>query len=899
MNIVTSLLLIAALLGLSVPAGAQAREKVPSVVPTKATLFALEDVRLLPGPFQRAQDTDKAYLLKLNSDSLLAAMRQTAGLAPKAAHYGGWDEGGSGTIGHYLSACAQMAQATGDPALRKRVKYIVSEMAAIQKANGDGGLYPSQWDKDWFLKLAAGQVNSLNTTPWYTMHKNMAGARDAWLLCGNAQARDVLTRLGDWAIHITAKLTDAQWQQMLGPPGTMGEFGGPHEVLADIYAITGDAKYLRLAERFRHDLIFDPMARGDVSILNGQHANCEIPKFVGYERIYELSGQPVWHTAALNFWNDVTSERTWANGGNSQWEHFFAPTEYGAKVNEICGPETCNTYNMLKLTQELYTVQPSARYMDYYEDALYNHILTSEAPGGGFVYYTPMRPGHYRVYSRPFDAFWCCVGTGMENHGKYGRLIYAHGGANRLYVNLFIPSILTWKAAGLTLRQDTTLPNEPRTRLTLTLAKPQKLTLSLRCPAWTAPRAMTVRVNGALVKTAARPGSFVDVTRLWKSGDRLDLGLPMRLTTERLPGDKDYAAFFYGPILLAGPLGTEGLTRADFYGGGPFNAPGQLAQKSIPLSRVPVLVGTPAQAVARLAPVPGRPLTFRTRGLGKPGDVTLMPFYALHFQRYAVYWPFLSSTAYAERRRQLAAERAEAATLESRTLDRVLVGAAASETAHGLASDRSRIGPAAVPFAHWRDAEGWFSYQLAVPPRWSHRPARHLLRRRCRSHLRYPGGRPNHCHTIPDRHPPRRVPVPDLPDPAGPDAGQVAYHRPLPGPPQQPRRRHPRLPHRPSRRPLKWACEIMPCAKCCSICVRDPAGWQGCYTSCCWRRLVWWLISSRPTLRSNGLFREMRHRRRVSGLRRQPIPHRNRGANTTAPMDPRWAYRTGFFWECW
>ena len=709
--------LVLALPGMPALADAPApRERVPSVVPQKATLFPLEDVRLLPGPFQRAQDTDRAYLLKLSPDSLLAGMRQAAGLAPKAPHYGGWDEGGSGSVGHYLSAISQMAQATGDPVLRKRVDYIVGEMAAVQAANGDGGLYPSQWDKDWFAKLRRDDVQTLPTTPWYTTHKTMAGLRDAWLLCGCAPARDALVKMGDWAIRVTANLSDAQWQDMLGPPGTMGEHGGPHEVLADLYAITGDKKYLQVAERFKHAVIFDPLARNDVSVLNGQHANTEIPKFVGYERIYELSGDPAWHAASLNFWNDVTSERTWANGGNSQWEHFFAPTEWGAKVNEICGPETCNTYNMLKLTQELYTDQPSARYMDYYERALYNHILPSEAPGGGFVYYTPMRPGHYRVFSRPFDAFWCCVGTGMENHGKYGRMIYAHT-SDRLYVNLYIPSLLTWPERGVKLRQDTTFPETPKTRMTLTLARPQKMTLSLRVPGWETPGAFSVRVNGAPIQAAGRPGSFLDVTRVWKSGDTLDIALPMRVTTQSLPGDAHYAAFFYGPVLLAGPLGTEGLTRADFYGGGPFNSPGQTAGKTVPSTHAPTLIGDPVRAASQVVRAPGPTLAFRTKGLGRPGDVSLVPFYTVFFQRYALYWPFQSAAAYAEQQRLRADEIKDAQTLDARTIDRVLIGDAVSEAAHDLAADRSRTGGAGAPYAHWRDSEGGsFSYRLKSLP---------------------------------------------------------------------------------------------------------------------------------------------------------------------------------------
>ena len=389
-----------AVMALNMAAQAQTREKIAPVTPMGAALFPLEDVRLLPGPFQQAQETDRAYLLRLDPDRLLSGMLLSARLTPKAPTYGGWDSGGAGSVGHYLSACSQMAEATGDPAIRRRVDYIVSEMAACQEAEKSGELSASPWDRDWFAKLAQGDVQPESTTPWYTTHKTLAGLRDAWLVAGNAQARDVLVRMADWCIATTSNLSDDQFQRMLGAPGTMGEFGGPHEVLADVYAITGDRKYLTLAERFKHAVIFDPLARGDASVLTGQHANTEIPKFVGYERIYELTGDKPWHDASLNFWNDVVSERTWANGGNSQWEHFFAPDEFGAKMQEICGPETCNTYNMLKLTQELYTLQPSARYMDYYERALYNHILPSEAPAAGLSITRPCGPaitGYFRA----------------------------------------------------------------------------------------------------------------------------------------------------------------------------------------------------------------------------------------------------------------------------------------------------------------------------------------------------------------------------------------------------------------------------------------------------------------------------------------------------------------------
>ena len=685
------------------------REKVAPVVPIQAKLFPLEDVRVLGGPFQAAQETDRAYLLKLDPDRLLADLRKNAGLAPKAAHYGGWDVGGSGTVGHYLSACALMAQSTGDPELKRRVSYIVAEMAACQAA-GDGGLYAYSWDKDnYFPSLAAGKVIPVNTSAWYVTHKIMAGLRDAYLVCGDEQASDVLVKLTDWADRVTSKLTDAQWQEMLGPPDKMGEFGGPHEVIADVYAITGDRKYLTLAEKFRHDLVFDPMVHGEGGVLDGRHANAEIPKFVGYERIYELTGDPVWGKAAGGFWRNVVSERTWANGGDGQWEHFFNPDQGGEKSEEICGPETCATYNMLKLTRQLYTLRPSVRDIDFYERGLYNSILPSQAPGGGFVYYTSLRPGNYRVYSRPYDAFWCCVGTGMENHGKYGELIYAHTN-DRLFVNLFIPSSLAWKAQGMTLRQETKFPEESHTRLALTLAQPRRMTVSVRYPGWAAPGALKIQVNGQPINVAAKPGSYIDITRLWKSGDRIEVLLPMHLTTETLAHSPSHAAFFYGPVLLAGALGTEGLTRDDFYGGGDnTNINNQLAKKTLPVSRFPALSGTPTEALARIHPVPGHPLEFKTSALGAPNGVTLLPFYDIYFQRYAVYWPLTTAVSYEK-------EQQEVKEAAARVVDRVLVGETASETEHHLAAERSSTGAASLPYTHWRDAAGWFSYDLKVLP---------------------------------------------------------------------------------------------------------------------------------------------------------------------------------------
>jgi hypothetical protein len=365
---------------------------------------------------------------------------------------------------------------------------------------------------------------------------------------------------------------------------------------------------------------------------------------------------------------------------------------------------------MLRLTESLYTMDPSVRYVDFFERGLHNHILSSEAPSGGFVYYTSMRPGHYRVYSKPFDACWCCVATGMENHGKYGKMIYASA-PDRLFVNLFIASTLKWPEAGLSLRQTTRFPDEDGSRLTLALKRPRRFTLSIRCPGWTAPTGIVITVNGSAARAARKPGSYVDLTRTWRSGDRIDVRLPMRLRVDYLPHDPDFAAFFYGPILLAAPLGAEGLTHDDFYGDGG----GPMALRTLPLAKAPCIIGTARKALAQIRHAHGSRLAF-TLPAAWPENITLVPFYTIHFQRYAIYLPCISRAEYDRRQRALGAEEAMVRDLDARTVDRVLIADGASEQAHHLMAERSNTGSAVAPYARWRDGAGWFSYEMKVRP---------------------------------------------------------------------------------------------------------------------------------------------------------------------------------------
>ncbi len=676
--------------------------------------FPLSQVRLLDGPFKHAQEVDRAYLLALDLDRLLAPFRIEAGLAPKASKYPNWESSGldGHTAGHYLTALAQMWADTGDPELKRRLDTMVDELAECQRAKGDGYVGGIPGGRKLWADVAAARLDfqsfSLNGAwvPWYNEHKLFAGLRDAWLIGGNTQARDVLIRLADWCDAVVAQLSDRQMQDMLRT-----EHGGMNEVLADVYAITGQPKYLALAQRFSHRALLDPLLRHEDK-LTGLHANTQIPKVVGFARIAELGGDASWRDAARFFWDTVVDHRSVAFGGNSEREHFNPPGDFSSLIESREGPETCNTYNMLRLTEALFRREPAARYADYYERALFNHILSSQHPErGGFVYFTPIRPQHYRVYSQPGESFWCCVGTGMENHGKYGEFIYAHTD-DTLFVNLFIASELAWSARGVRLRQETSFPDAPRTRLVLDVAKPRSFTLKIRHPAWC--DAPAIKINGAAYPAESDPSTYWAITREWRSGDTIDLELPMRTTLERLPDGSDYAAVLYGPIVLAAKTGAEhldgliaGNSRMGHVSPGPY----------LPLDQAPMLVGDFAQLAGQIRPVAGQPLTFTAPGLIQPEkfrDLELVPFFRVHDARYVIYWRTVSAEKYPEVAAALAASEKSRLALDARTLDQVAPGEQQPEVEHEFKGEGSNSG--VNQGRHWRDAGGWFSYKLKAAP---------------------------------------------------------------------------------------------------------------------------------------------------------------------------------------
>lgn len=676
--------------------------------------FPSADVTLLDGPFKHARDLNIEVLLEYDVDRLLAPFRHEAGLEKKAEYYPNW-EGLDGHVGgHYLSAMAMNYAATGNEECLRRMEYMISELAECQEASykncvgwGEGYIGGVPNSKEIWTSFKAGNFRPFSSAwvPFYNVHKMFAGLRDAWLYTGNEKAKELFIKDCDWALYITDGFTAEQMEQVL-----RSEHGGMNEVLADAYVITGDEKYLRASERFCHKAIMDPLSE-DKDQLDNLHANTQVPKAVGFVRVGELDGDQRFVEAGRFFWETVTKNRSLAFGGNSRREHFPSASACVDFVTDDEGPETCNTYNMLKLTEALFRLDPKVEYADYYERAMFNHILSTQHPEhGGYVYFTSVRPRHYRVYSAPNQGMWCCVGSGMENHSKYSQFIYTHE-ADDLYVNLFVASELNWRDRGIVLRQDTNFPEQESTRLSIVKGK-GRFTLNLRCPSWC--EGMEVSVNGKPLPVQPESSSYFAISRKWKKGDVVEMTLPMHTTVEQMPNVKDYIAFVHGPIVLGMKTGTEdlkGLIADD--GRWAHIASGE----SLPVAEAPLLVlDSDGKGFADcLKPVEGKPLHF-TLDLKMENaiDGELEPFAGIHDSRYMVYWLALDKDSYKEYVDSLAEIERERLELEKRSLDKVAPGEQQPEVDHAMKSERSSTGVTNDIF--YRDASygGYFSYELAT-----------------------------------------------------------------------------------------------------------------------------------------------------------------------------------------
>lgn len=654
-------------------------------------------VRLLDGPFRHGQDLAVTYLKSLDSDRLLASFRKESGLEPKARAYGGWEARSIAghSLGHYLSGCALAWAVTHDPWFREQVDFIVDELATCQEAAGDGYVSGIPGGRRAYEEVAAGQIRSsgfdLNGiwVPNYTMHKLFAGLRDAHRLAGSDRALDVARALADWFENIHRSLTEDQMQRVLA-----AEHGGLNEVFADLYADTGENRYLALSRRFHHQAILDPLAEGR-DILPGKHANTQIPKVIGLATRYELAGDPADRLAAEFFWDRVVNHHSYVTGGHCDREHFGPPDQLNDRLSPAT-TETCNIYNMLKLSRHLFGWRPDAAIADYCERALLNHIRAAQHPMDGRVIYNlSLKPGHYKEYQDPYDAFTCCVGTGMETHLKYGDGIYFIG-PDTVWVNLFISSRFQWTERSLVLTQTTDWPRGEQSTLTVQASAPTDLALCIRHPAWA--QSLSIEVNDDPLPSVTTPSSYYRIRRTWRDGDRLRIRFPMTLRTESMPDNPDRLALFYGPTLLAadlGPIDDPEAMRPGF---------------------VPALVTAQRPVEAWLERTDPARLAFHTVGVGRPRDVFLAPFHELHNRRYTVYLDRYTPDQWQAIKVERAEEERRRQALEARTLDRFQPGEMQAERDHQVRGEKSDpVEALGRKLRHAYDG-GWFSFAMQVDP---------------------------------------------------------------------------------------------------------------------------------------------------------------------------------------
>ena len=692
----------------------------------RAHPLAIEKVRLTGGPLKHAEDITAVYLLSLDPDRMMAYYRERAGLQKKAEPYAGWDGGGrnlTGHIaGHHLSAVSYMYRATGDARFKQRADYLVREMKVVQDKNGDGYLGALEGGREAFAKVSKGEIKSggfdLNGlwSPWYTLHKTFAGLRDAYRQTGNQSALVVETKYAQWAEGVLKPLDDARVQKMLET-----EHGGMNEVLADLYADTGDKRWLDLSYRFEHRAFTDPLKHHQDN-LSGKHGNCQIPKLMGSAARYGYTGDASDLVAASFFWDRVVQHHSYSTGGHGLAEYFGTPDQLSARVDgRTC--ESCNVYNMLKLTRRLFSFSPDAHLADFHERALFNHYLASIDPEDARTsYMVPVGRGVQQEYQDMQRSFTCCVGTGMEGHALHGHGIY-YESADTLWVNLFVPTVAQF-TNGVKLEMETGFPDGDTATMKLTMPSSKTFTLAVRRPVWSGD-GFVIKVNGTAIpqppiaslhnaagggrgnapgNEAAETSTFVELKRTWKSGDTIEVALPKSLRLEPTPDNKTVASIMWGPLALAGDLGPRREGRATRQ----------------PEPAIPVLVAGDRPVMSWVV-ANGAPGNFRAQQVARvpmenaaARDVSLTPFYRTSRRLYSIYFDVLTPSEFATREEAIAAERARVAKIEAATVGFVQPGEMQPERDYNYRSEPEERPVGRTNGRANRAGTGWFSFDMPV-----------------------------------------------------------------------------------------------------------------------------------------------------------------------------------------
>lgn len=663
----------------------------------KVNFFPLGTVKLLPGTLRDIKSKVHSNLLLWDADKLLYWHRKAAGLEPKGLHYGGWENGGSNILGHYLSAVSLMYLTTSDTQLHERLIYIIDELEACQNQSVEGYVFNGMEFLDGFNKIMQGIIEFKEIGPefplvnggnfFYGIHKNLAGLRDAFYATGSAKAKKILIKYVDWIEKFSNSIPDSSFQKILDV-----EHGGMVEVIADVFAITGQDKYAALAKKFVQRRISEPIGLG-LDILHPHHANAKIPQFLGYAHLYNLTGAYALqeYKAASNFYNIVLSAHTLSNGGNSEYERFGPSGQLSQRLG-MSSSETCNSYNMLKLSSELYALGGEVKYFDYYERAFFNHILASVNQNGNFCYYLSMKPGWFKTFSTQHNSNWCCVGTGLENPGKYEEKIYAYDEEN-LYINLFIPSSVNWKEKAFYITQNGDITKGDTINIQVN-SYSRKNNLKIRVPNWIASSPVVI-LNGKKINPEINEG-YIYFRNNLKKGDNIRLFFPMSLRIEYTPDNPNAGALLYGPVLLAGQLGKAGLE------GKTFEAEDYWGLENYPqLKNIPVLIGDKLNPSSWIIKKPKPELEFILQS-ANGASVTFKPLAQINDERYSVYWDIFSKSEwddYVIRKKELIA-------------DVINISDSSDEIAHQLSFYESQREIVNFRMGRSLKENGWFSYKV-------------------------------------------------------------------------------------------------------------------------------------------------------------------------------------------
>lgn len=659
--------------------------------------FPMSQVKLIDPYLKNAFQKEIEYLLSFDCDKLLSFFCKTKGLTPKAENYGGWEntEIRGHSLGHYLSALAQVYATTKDTIIYERLQYMMKELSACQFENG----YLSAFPEEFFDRV---ENRKPVWVPWYTMHKIIAGLLTVYELTEIETAYEIVTKLGDWVYSRTDKWTPEIQVKVLAV-----EYGGMNDCMYELFKITKNEKHSIAAHKFDEVELFSKIHDGE-DILNNRHANTTIPKFLGALNRYFVydETEKFYLDACKQFWNIVVKKHSYITGGNSEGEHFGEPNILDAE-RTATNCETCNTYNMLKLSRGLFQITGDKKYADFYERTFINAILSSQNPDTGMtMYFQPMATGYFKIYSTPFNHFWCCTGTGMENFSKLNDSLYFHND-DRIFVNMYISSSVNWAEKKVLITQNTDIPNTENAYFKINCENETELTLCFRIPTWS--KGMNLKINDK-ASSFKEDNGYAIVNSIFKDNDCIEITFGIEAEFTALPDNVNALAFTYGPLVLSASLGTEKMEESNT------GILVRIPSKHVEIKDYIIIKGQSIDTwkknfKSNFIKTEGK-LEFRLKGTDEDTELLFTPHYKQYTQRYGIYWILVEEGS--EELKNYLLEKQHAELIQKAEIDSIQIGNDQYELSHKVAGEETESGDREGFHYRYAKPNGWFSYEMKV-----------------------------------------------------------------------------------------------------------------------------------------------------------------------------------------